>query len=90
MDVQESAAERDVASSADATFVHTVPATDDEVLEVLSPKRTVTPRTPTPRERMENVMREILEDRSVWLFQIFVTSNHAFPMRQSIHAVILN
>ena len=68
MDVQESAAERDAASSADATFVHTVPATDDEVLEVLSPKRTVTPRTPTPRERMENVMREILEDRSVWLF----------------------
>ena len=40
----------------------TVPATDDEVLEVLSPKRTVTPRTPTPREQMENLMREILED----------------------------
>lgn len=67
MDVQESAAERDVASSTDATFVHAVPATD-EVLEVLSPKRTVTPRTPTPRERMENFMREILEDRSVWPF----------------------
>ena len=48
----------------------TVPATDDEVLEVLSPKRTVTPRTPTPpaprapREQMENLMREILEDAS--------------------------
>lgn len=46
----------------------TVPATDDEVLEVLSPKRTVTPRTPTPRapraprEQMENLMREILEE----------------------------
>ena len=50
--------------AADATSLpYTVPATDDEVLEVLSPKRTVTPRTPTPREQMESLMREMLEDR---------------------------
>lgn len=58
----------------------TVPATDDEVLEVLSPKRTVTPRTPTPRapraprEQMENLMREILEDASICLVTVRVCS----------------
>ena len=40
----------------------TVPATDDEVLEVLSPKRTVTPRTPTPR-----APRAPRASRQVWI-----------------------
>ena len=74
---EESAAERDVASSMDATFVHAVPATD-EVLEVLSPKRTVTPRTPTPRERMENFMREILEELHFEHLVVRNSSGYAF------------
>eukprot|EP00434_Breviolum_minutum_P027785 symbB.v1.2.024573.t1/scaffold2273.1/size83577/4 len=74
---EESAAERDVASSTDATFVHAVPATD-EVLEVLSPKRTVTPRTPTPRERMENFMREILEELHFEHLVVRNSSGYAF------------